>query len=101
MGDQCEQVRIDQLTHSSRPHIDPRTRLYLVRGSDIDEASHAGESRAMQQIPAMMREINVAIAKLVKIGFERVVIATDHGFMLRPQHGSWRCMSQAGRRLAD
>ncbi len=102
MGDQCQQERIERFGQPGRPHVDPRTRLYVVRGSDIDEASHAGESRAMQQIPAMMREINVAIAKLVKMGFDYAVIATDHGFMLRPQHGAGdACPAPAGDWLIE
>lgn len=102
MGDQCQQERIERFSQGGRPHVDPRTRLYVVRGSDIDEASHAGESRAMQQIPAMMREINVAIAKLVKMGFDYAVIATDHGFMLRPQHGAGDvCPAPAGEWLVE
>jgi hypothetical protein len=56
----------------------------------------------MQQIPAMMREINVAIAKLVKMGFDYAVIATDHGFMLRPQHAAGdACPAPAGEWLVE
>jgi len=102
MGDHCQQERIERFAQGTRPHVDPRTRLYIVRGSDIDEASHAGESRAMQQIPAMMREINIAIAKLVRMGFDYAVIATDHGFMLRPQHGAGDgCPSPSGEWLIE
>jgi hypothetical protein len=87
MGDRCQHEPIARLQQGSRPHLDQRIQLYVVRGSDIDEASHAGGSRAMLQIPAMMREIGVAISKLARMGFDHVVIATDHGFMLRPVSG--------------
>lgn len=87
MGDRCQHEPISKLQQGARPHLDQRVQLFVVRGSDIDEASHAGGSRAMLQIPAMMREIGVAISKLARMGFDHVVIATDHGFMLRPVSG--------------
>ena len=101
-GDQCAQEKIERFRQAGRPSIDARVKLYLVRGSDIDEAGHATESQAMQQLPAMMTDISKALAKLTQMGFETAVIVTDHGFMLKPQYGAGDgCTKPAGDWLVE
>jgi hypothetical protein len=101
-GDQCAHEKIERFRQAGRPSIDDRVKLYVVRGSDIDEAGHATESQAMQQLPAMMTDISKALAKLTQMGFETAVIVTDHGFMLKPQYGAGDgCTKPAGDWLIE
>ncbi len=102
MGDLCVHEVIAKLRQPGKLPLDGRVRLFIVRQSDIDEASHASESQAMQQIPGMMKDISQALAKLTKMGFERAVIVTDHGFMLKPLHGAGdACDKPAGTWLIN
>lgn len=102
LGDFCVHETIAKLRQSGKLSLDPKVRLFVVRQSDIDEASHASESLAMQQIPAMMKDISQALAKLTKMGFDSAVIATDHGFMLKPIHGAGdACDKPAGTWLIN
>ncbi|MCX8513419.1 MAG: PglZ domain-containing protein [Chthoniobacteraceae bacterium] len=102
LGDLCVHEVIAKLRQPGKLALDSRVRLFVVRQSDIDEASHASESQAMQQIPGMMKDISQALSKLTKMGFDSAVIVTDHGFMLKPVHSAGdACEKPAGTWLIN
>jgi hypothetical protein len=54
----------------------------VVRTREIDSIAHESPRGVLQLIPDLMRQILRGIAKVEAAGFQKIVIATDHGFIL-------------------
>jgi hypothetical protein len=59
-------------------------RLLLVKTTDIDELGEVNPAKARELMPRALKDIFAGLDKLKKLGFDDVVIATDHGFVLLP-----------------
>lgn len=110
-GDLCQDIELDDLIHQKKLKVADKVRLLLVRTREIDSVAHESPSGVLQLIPDLLRQIIRGIGKLEAAGFQKAVIATDHGFILvhdqqagnvaqRPQ-GNWliqksRCLMGNG-----
>lgn len=81
LGDRCEIISLDELLNNSKISPD----LLVVTTTEIDGA---GENLTVSTaLAAMQQSFNNLVKGLLvlkKIGYEKVIIATDHGFMLYP-----------------
>lgn len=81
-GDLCQDVELDALIHQKRLKLAEKVRLLVVRTREIDSVAHESPRGVLQLIPDLMRQILRGIAKVEAAGFQKIVIATDHGFIL-------------------
>jgi hypothetical protein len=79
-GDFCADIDLDDLVRQKKPKID--TRLLVVRTRDIDTIAHDTPHQVLQIIPHLVRLIIRGIGKVETAGFQKAIIATDHGFVL-------------------
>lgn len=88
-GDQCEMIDLDELlvmnvSPKKKSKLPDTVRLLLVKTTDIDSIGEVNPAKARELMPRALKDIYAGIGKLKKLGFEDVVIATDHGFVLLP-----------------
>lgn len=88
-GDQCDMVALDDLLAlnilpKKKPKLPETLRLLLVKTTDIDGIGEVNPAKARELIPRLLKDIFAGIVKLRMLGFDEVVIATDHGFVLLP-----------------
>ena len=88
-GDQCDMIDLDVLismnvSPKKKTTLPETIRLLLVKTTDIDEIGEVNPAKARELLPRALKDIFAGIGKLKKLGFDDVVIATDHGFVLLP-----------------
>jgi hypothetical protein len=88
-GDQCDMIDLDELlamnvSPKKKPKLPDTVRLLLVKTTDIDEMGEVNPAKARELMPRALKDIFAGIGRLKKLGFDEVVIATDHGFVLLP-----------------
>lgn len=79
--------------------IDERVELLILRSNDIDEQleSWSDTTLALSLVQRSLKDIRVATRRLRDMGFNEVVIATDHGFVLASDSGpGGTCEKPAG-----
>ena len=81
-GERVEMVDLDKLVKQKKLKLSDKTNLLLVKTTDIDAFGETNPYDALMLLPRIIGKVIVGISKLEKIGFERVVIGTDHGFIL-------------------
>jgi PglZ domain-containing protein len=82
-GDLCTDIELDDLVRSGKKlKLPDKTRLLVVRSRDLDAIAHESPHQVLQVIPTLIRLIIKGIGKVAAAGFQKVVIATDHGFIL-------------------
>jgi hypothetical protein len=62
---------------------DPNGRAWAEAG-DLDETGHTKGTGLARQLDSLVGEIDVRIAGLISEGWRRVLVVTDHGFLLLP-----------------
>ena len=82
-GDQCFDCGLEELLLQKRPKFPDTTRLLVVRTHDIDSLAHKSLRHVLEAIPGLLRQIIQGLTKVADLGFERAVVATDHGFLFR------------------
>jgi hypothetical protein len=65
--------------------VSPTIDLLVIRSAEIDNQMEADPETALSLIYDTLKKIRVAIAKLKALGFNDIIIATDHGFFLNTQ----------------
>lgn len=81
-GDRCHMIELDRLLTKKPPKIPETVDLLIIRTTDIDSIGESKPLDALRMFPDNVRKVLAGVKKLRKQGFDRVVIATDHGFML-------------------
>ena len=82
-GDLCADIEIEDLVRPGKKiKLQEQVRLLVVRSREIDEVAHSSPRQVLKVIPAIIRDIVKGINKAESMGFQRAVIATDHGFVL-------------------
>jgi len=79
--------------------IEDRVELLVLRSNDIDEQleSWSDTALALSLVQRSLKDIRVATRRLRDLGFNDVVIATDHGFVLAADAGpGGTCEKPAG-----
>ena len=80
-GDRCKMSKLDELIEKKSLKGFADTDLLVVRSTEIDESGEINLVQARTLIPRIVRMILTACNRLqAEAGFDRAVIATDHGF---------------------
>lgn len=81
-GDRCHMRGLDELLQKPKMKIPETTQLLIIKTVDIDSYGEMTPIEAQKMIPRVLQKIIAGVNKVQKKGFDRVVIATDHGFVL-------------------
>ena len=55
-----------------------------TEGGDIDQLGHGLGSKITHHLPDQVRQLTLRVAELVNAGWKRVVVVTDHGWLMLP-----------------
>jgi hypothetical protein len=81
LGDRCEIIELDALlsNHSSTPD------LLVVTTKEIDGAGeNLNVTSALASMKQSLNNLVSGLVRIKKLGYEKILIATDHGFMIYP-----------------
>ena len=81
-GDRCHMIELDNLLTKKLPKISDTVDILIIRTTDIDSIAESKPLDALRMFPDIVRKVLAGVKRLRKLGFERAVIATDHGFIL-------------------
>ncbi len=81
LGDRCEIISMDKLISTSA--FDPID-LLIVTTSEIDTAGENLTSNSIHAMHQAVQNLVKSIYLLSQNGFDKIIIATDHGFVLHP-----------------
>lgn len=81
LGDRCEIMSMDKLISSTA--FDPID-LLIITTSEIDTAGENLASNSMHAMHQAVQNLVKSIYLLSQNGFDKIIIATDHGFVLHP-----------------
>jgi hypothetical protein len=83
-GDMAHDIELEDLVRKTKGQLKiPETaKLLVVRTRDIDAIAHESPHQVLELIPSLVRQIIRGVTKVAELGFDHVVIATDHGFIL-------------------
>ncbi|MBK7566194.1 MAG: PglZ domain-containing protein [Bacteroidetes bacterium] len=80
LGDLCDIITLDKLVSSTIPDTD----LLIVTTNEIDNAGENMASNALLAMQQASQNLIKGLNLLKQKGYEKIVIATDHGFVLHP-----------------
>lgn len=81
-GDRCRMCDLDDLVTKKKLNFPATLQLLLIKTTDIDQMGEMSALEARRMLPRIMQKLIAGIGKLRKLGFDRAVMATDHGFIL-------------------
>jgi hypothetical protein len=81
-GDRVHMRDLDEMLTKQRMKIPETTQLLVIKTTDIDQLGEMSPLEARRLIPRMAQKIIAGVNKVNKLGFDRAVITTDHGFIL-------------------
>lgn len=81
-GDRCHMRDLDELVSKPKIRFPETTQLLIVKTTDIDKIGEIHPLEARRMIPGLVRKIITGVNRVQNKGFNQVVIATDHGFVL-------------------
>jgi hypothetical protein len=84
-GDRAEMVDLTELVLNRVKSLPAGVQLVLVKTSDIDWMGESHPHLAGRNLQSNLRDIIRGIRKLADLGCERVIVTTDHGFLLMPE----------------
>lgn len=81
LGDRCNIISLDELLNGSQEKPD----LLIVTTTEIDSAGeNLNVTNALASMQQSLHNLLKGLVSLKKLGYEKAIIATDHGFMLYP-----------------
>ena len=81
-GDLCHDLHLDDVVQGKKLKVPDKVRLLVVRTQEIDAMAHQSPSAVLTLIPSIVRQLIKAVGRVEAAGFQKVVVATDHGFIL-------------------
>ena len=85
-GERFQQVKLEEVVRPKfEKKLDENIELLVVRSSSVDARLETEYQSGLPSIKKDMQAIRVAIHRLRNAGFERVVVATDHGFCINAE----------------
>ena len=87
-GDLCHMRSLDQLVSKSKIKIPDNVQLLIIKTADIDMFGEANAMEARHMLPRLIQKLIAGVRKAAKLGFEKAVLATDHGFVLLDELGA-------------
>jgi hypothetical protein len=115
-GDRADMADLADFLGSAKFKLSDTVQLLLVKTSDIDWMGESHPRLTVRNLQPNVKDIMAAVRKLKQSGFDRVVITTDHGFILLPEtqpgdtvdqpSGNWpfvkrRCLMGKGAATRD
>jgi hypothetical protein len=112
-GDRVQAVDLDDLLKTRKPKLKDTVDLLIVKTTEIDEAGEQTTRPALGLMKGVLEKSLRAVKVLRDIGFQKVVLSADHGFLLlseqlpgdkvRKPEGQWvmdkeRCLIGEGVR---
>lgn len=85
-GQRFQEGRLEDFVRS-RFKAEPEIELLVLRSVEIDSHFENHPDTAPSEISNALKRIRVAVHKLKDLGFNEVVIATDHGFFMNTHAG--------------
>ena len=81
-GDRVQAVYLDDLLKTRRPKLKDTVDLLIVKTTEIDEAGEQTTRPALGLMKGVLEKSLRAVKVLRDMGFQKVVLAADHGFLL-------------------
>lgn len=81
-GDRCAMMDLDQFLKKKKLQFSETVQLLILKTQDIDDLGTHLAQDAARFIPSVLKRIPAAIGKLKQLGFQQVILAADHGFIL-------------------
>jgi hypothetical protein len=81
LGDRCSITTLDQLVSAEVPDVD----LLIVTTNEIDNAGENLANNALVSIQHAVQNLIKVLNRLKLKSYEKIVLATDHGFVLHPE----------------
>jgi hypothetical protein len=81
-GDRCSIIGLSEFLKNKKLKLDDKIQLLLLKALAIDELGENFAHDAASLIPEALKKLPAAVSKLQQLGFEQVIMATDHGFIL-------------------
>jgi len=82
-GDRCELFNLEDLPKKKKKHLKSTVELLIIKSTEIDTVGEKMPGKAALFIQDLIKDILKGIDKLKRLGFKRIIIATDHGFLLQ------------------
>jgi len=84
LGDLCHMCDLDEIINKSpsRLKIPETTRLLIVKSGEIDQLCENTPGEAWRLMPKLVRKLLAGVRRVCERGFQKAVMATDHGFFL-------------------
>jgi hypothetical protein len=110
-GDRVQALDLDDLLKTRRPKLKDTVDLLVVKTTEIDEAGERTSKPALVLMKGVLEKTLRAVTVLRELGFQKAVLASDHGFLLLSEQlpgdkvdkpeGQWlmdkeRCLVGAG-----
>ncbi len=93
-GDRVMMMDMAEVIAASQLKLESTVQLLMVKTSDIDWMGESHPALAVRNITPNLKDIMAVVRKLAETGFDRVVVATDHGFVLLPEAKPGDSLSQ-------
>ncbi|MGI8544549.1 MAG: PglZ domain-containing protein [Aridibacter sp.] len=84
LNDRFAEMQLEKFVRQNKK-IPAPVELLVLRSTEIDSQLESNPETTLGLIPHVLSMIRAALHKLRKLGFQEVVIATDHGFFLNAQ----------------
>lgn len=85
-------LELEDVAAGKLPEDIDRIEILVVKSTDIDALGENNPLYFVGMLPAILRKIQLAMNRLAEAGFQRAVVATDHGFC-------WMKESSAGNAI--
>ncbi len=88
LGDMCHMIDLDSLLTKpwSKLKVPETTRLLVIKSGEIDQLCENTPGEGWRMMPQLLRKLLAGIKRTAGKGFQKAVIASDHGFFLTEPH---------------
>lgn len=81
-GQRFDEGRLEKYARGTGKKVDENVELFILRSVEIDSQFENHPETAPDAVTSALKNIRTAILKLKAVGFNEVVIVTDHGFFM-------------------
>ena len=87
-ADRCRVVDLDDAAAGRLGENADAIEVLAVKSTDIDQLGESNPSYFLRILPEVLRKIQAAVNRVADLGFNRAILATDHGFCWLPSGSS-------------
>ncbi len=81
-GDRCAMMDLSRFIRKKKLDSFDALQLLILKTQNMDDLGTDAARNIARHIPTILKEMPAAIGKLKQLGFQHVVLASDHGFIL-------------------